>query len=122
MKRPFVFIPIGPPHFILTTGRLVEIAGIPVAWQASSKIPTAVDALVMIPIEHLHNHPFAATLLRGGLMLVFTVDNAYRSIGVFKFDNVIANVMRGARKLNPQSFIHPLLKMCAANLVSTDPM
>ena len=54
-------------------------------------------------------------------MLVFTVDNAYRSIRIFKFDNVITNVVCRTRKLNSQGFIHPLLEVCAANLVFANP-
>ena len=74
----------------------------------------------MIPIDHLHDHPFAPPIGRGGFVLILGIHHAYCPVWRFKLDNVIANVMRGTGELLPQGVIHPLFEMRATHFVPPD--
>jgi hypothetical protein len=62
----------------------------------------AIDTLVVVPVEHLHDDP-----LGPGLVLVLGIDHAVRVIGVVELDDVVADVVRGAGELQAQGIVEP---------------
>src|SRR5690606_15474941 len=52
-----------PAHLHVADRRLVQVGGVPVARQAPAEVPLAIDALVVVPVEHLHDHLLGAALV-----------------------------------------------------------
>ena len=93
MKSALVVIAVGPAHFIVTARRLIEVSRIPITGQSAFKIPTPLDTLIMVPIQHLHDDPFAATVRRRRLVFIFGIDDTDGAVRILKLDNVITDVV-----------------------------
>ena len=114
VERPVIGLAPGPAHFLLADRRLVQIRGIPVTGQAAPEIPRTVDALVVVPVEHLHDDPLGAALV-----LVLRVQHANGMVRVPELDDVLAQMMRRAGELVAQRVVHPGFQVRAAGPLAT---
>src|SRR3989344_941607 len=105
-----------PAHFQAADWRFVQVASVPVARQAATEAPAPVDPLVVVPVQHLHDHPLGT-----GLMFVLRIDHARGVIGIAELDDVLSQVVGGAVELLAHGFVQPRLEVRAAALVAAHP-
>src|SRR5690554_3558431 len=115
MKGSMIGLTARPSHLHVADRCLIQIRRIPIARQTTTKIPNAINALIVIPVEHLHQHP-----LTTGLMLVLGVHDTDRMICIHKLYDVLAYMVGSAGKLMTKGVINPCLQMLATNLSSTN--
>ena len=53
-------------------------------------------------------------------MLILAVHHAHCALGILKFDDVVAYVVRRPRELDPQRVVHPLFEMGPSDFVPAD--
>ena len=90
------FDPFGarPAHLVGANRRLAQITGIPIERQTPREVPAPVGADIIINIHHLHDNPFVGPVTHRGLMLVLGINHAVRVIGIVKFYDMAADMVR----------------------------
>ena len=68
MVGAVIGVTVRPAHFIPADRRFIHVRGIPIAGQAASEVPAPFDALVAVPVQHVHDNPFIT-----GFMLVLRI-------------------------------------------------
>ena len=116
VESPVVGFSTWPAHFHIADGGLVQVGGVPVTGQPAAKIPLLVNAFVIIPIQHLHDDPLGTAFV-----FVFRVNQACGMVGIVKLNEVLAQMMRGTRKLVAQGLVLPRFKVSPSYFVFAHP-